>query len=78
MCGGIGVPGTNISKIGFYVNDSQNGTTTKYQRKRVDQDVIHDFAATAENAGIGVINSSECTIPTEPPYITVNFLIKYR
>ena len=78
MCGGIGVPGTDISDIGFYVNDSKNGTTTTYQRKRVDQDVIHDFAATAENAGIGVINSSECTIPTEPPYITVNFLIKYR
>lgn len=76
--GGIGIPDTNISDIGFYVNDSKNGTTTKYQRKRVGRDVIYDFAATETNAGIGVINSSECTIPTEPTYITVNFLIKYR
>lgn len=78
MCGGIGVPATDVSDIGFYVNDSKKGTKTEYQKKRVDQKVINSFANSATKAGIGVITSSECTIPTEPPYITVNFLIKYR
>lgn len=64
-----------IETCGFYVDDKQ--ATKKLNTKKVDYKYT---ASTNKNncGGIGILYETSCDIPTEPPYITVNFLIKYR
>ena len=60
---------------GFYVDNKQ--ATKKLNTEKVDYKYT---VSTDKNncGGIGILYETSCDIPTEPPYITVNFLIKYR
>lgn len=62
-------------ECGFYVDNEQ--ATKKLNTEKVDYKYT---VSTNKNncGGIGILYETACDIPTEPPYITVNFLIKYR
>lgn len=60
---------------GFYVDNEQ--ATKKLNTEKVDYK--YTVSTDQKNCGgIGILYETSCNIPTEPPYITVNFLIKYR
>lgn len=60
---------------GFYVDNEQ--ATKKLNTEKVD----YKYTVSRDKnncGGIGILYETSCNIPTVPPYITVNFLIKYR
>lgn len=59
---------------GFYIDNIHADYKINDVKVKYDSTTKID----GSSGGIGILWETSCNIPTEPPYITVNFLIKYR